>query len=127
MMLKLKRMDYIKPYIGLKVNLRMKMVLKRLKDGLLIRNMLGIGKIILNLDLEFNIMEMAINMKVVGKIPNAMVKEHIGLLKERINYVENIQVIGLMIRKLGKELCFILMGIDLMDYGKMINNMEKEE
>lgn len=46
MMLKLKRMDYIKLFIGLKVNLKMRMVLKKLKDGLLIKNMLVIGKII---------------------------------------------------------------------------------
>jgi len=47
--------------------------------------MLVIGEIILNLVLEFNIMEMVINMKVVGKILKEMVKEHIGLQKEKIN------------------------------------------
>lgn len=72
-------------------------------------------------------MEMVINMKVVGKILNVMVRGLIGLLKEKINYEENILVIGLMIKKLEKELCFILMEIDLMVYGKMINNMEKVE
>lgn len=47
--------------------------------------MLVIGIKIKNVVLVYNIMEMVINMKVDGMIILEMVKEHIGLVKEKIS------------------------------------------
>jgi len=72
-------------------------------------------------------MEMGINMKVDGTIANEQDKEHIGFMREKIKWGENIPGIGWMIRKLVEEQCFIKIVIDMMDYGWMTSHMVREE
>ena len=74
MMLKHKKMVHILIFIGLgyinmlydRSNLLIKMAHKSLINGLVLINMLGIGKIIRKMVLEYNTMKMVTNIKVVG-------------------------------------------------------------
>lgn len=60
---------------------------------------------------------MAINMKEDGKIAWETGKELIGYLKEKINWEENIPVIGKMIKKQVEVPCSTKMVIVTMVYG----------
>jgi hypothetical protein len=82
----------------------MRMVHTRKKDGCLINDILEIGRKIKKVGLEFNTMVMGINTKVVGKRIKEPDKVPIGHMRgrisnlhisnEKIECVENIQVIG---------------------------------
>lgn len=63
----------------------MKMVHQKLKNGKAIQNISETGKIIKKMDLEYNFMEMGINMKGVGKEIKEMDKVLFGFQKEKIN------------------------------------------
>ena len=62
-----------------------------------------------------------------GKKTKEMVKGLFGLRIKKRNLKENILVIGSMIKNSEEELCFLIMMIDMMDFGKMIYLMEMEE
>jgi hypothetical protein len=89
--------------------------------------MLAIGRIIKKMDLEFNIMKMVTSMKVDGLKTRGIIKELCGLLMERTNLEDNILGIGKKIKRKEEVLCFSKMVIDMMDFGLMINLMDKEE
>jgi len=65
----------------------MRTVLSKNKDGLQIKDTLEIGKTIRKADSEFNITEMGINMKVVGRIISALAREPTGYMKEKISSI----------------------------------------
>lgn len=89
--------------------------------------MLGIGKIIKKMVLEFSTMKMEINIKEGGLIARGMGKEHFGFAIQKINFVDNIQEIGKMIKKKVEGQCFSNQAIDMMECGWIVNHTEKEE
>lgn len=126
----------------------MKMDQPKIKNGKLILNISEIGTIIKKMDSVYNFMETEINTKGVGKMIKEMAKELSGYQKEKISkkkitykkiknwteikyillnlcidWEENIQGTGKMIKKLEEVPCFIKMEIDMMVYG---NNIKTE-
>ena len=89
-MLKHKRITPIRLYIGLRDNRRMKMVLTKKSVGLQINDILVTGEIIENVVLEFNIMEMVINMKVAGNRIRGLDKAHIGPMRGRTSTFDDL-------------------------------------
>lgn len=73
------------PYTGSSVNNKIRMDLINRNNGLLIQDILEIGKIIKNQDSEYKSMEIKINMKVVGREIRETDKELIGCMRAKIN------------------------------------------
>lgn len=100
---------------------------RSLTNGLDLISMLAIGKIIKKMVLEFSTIKMEISIKVDGLIAKGMVKEHFGSVIQKINFEDNIQEIGKMIKKKVEGLCFSNQVIDMMVCGWIVNLTEKEE
>ncbi len=89
--------------------------------------MLAIGLIIKNMDSEFNIIPMATNIKVDGRLTKDMDKVHTGLLTPRTNSEGNTLVTGSLTKSKVEEPCSINLETDMMVCGWIIYLMGKEE
>jgi hypothetical protein len=103
------------------------MVHKKVINGSVQINMSAIGWIIKNMDLEFNTIQMVINIKEDGNKINVTAKEHFGLLTQKINLEDNTLVTGKVTQNKEEELCFINLETDTMVCGWIVFHMVKEE
>ena len=103
------------------------MVPKKLTNGLGPTSMSVIGLIIKSMDSVFSITQMAISMKVDGKLIKDMVRAHIGWLILKINSEESTLEIGTQTKNKAGAQCFTNQETDMMACGWTIIHMVKEE
>ena len=77
--------------------------------------------------LAYSIILTAISIRGGGGRIRGMVRAHIGFRRGKINLEGNTLAIGNSIEKKEEAPCFIKMVIDMMEFGLMINPMDKEE
>lgn len=123
---KLKRMDHIEVFTGLKRRKDKKMGLSKVKSGNSQAGILGTGEIMEKKDLELCSSQMEINMKECGIQIKDMGKELTGELREE-SLGENTLGIGLKIKNMEEELFSLKMETDMMDIGLTIRCKVKEE
>ena len=92
-------------------------IIKMMKENV----MMVIGKMITEMEKEYYILMMVINMLVIGKMIKKKEKEYFIGKMEII-----MMVIGKIIKKKEKEKCIIIMVLHMKEIGKMINKKEKE-
>lgn len=127
MMSKLRKMDRIAQFTGLKSDQLEKTELSGEKSGKCQIVTSAIGSIIKSKALEYKFIETAINIKECGVATSAMVKELIGKIKEIINFAVNTLGTGMKGCDMGEEHFSSRMEIVMMGIGWLEDHMDKVE